>query len=230
MIRAIITALFLGVAATTATAGDWAESCNLLGKDVLTFTGAVELGDSDYLWDYIQRQAGHDFILEIETPGGVAVEGIAMCDMLTTYPGNVTTVAIGTGAWSSGAMMWIGGDVMIIRTGSVVGFHLAYIPGCYQCDCSPINSIVGSVLTAAAVRGDMSRYPALRQLVLEIAICRADFGPQGFVMINSAGKKDIGVWWEYYPEAVSCIINGEEHVGRTGPCSPDGTGFTAEHP
>ncbi len=211
----LIMALAFGAGLTSlSSAGDFVATEDILGRHILSFSGPVESGDADYLEDYMQERAGGDFRLRIETPGGLAVEGIAMCDMIVTYPGTIVTEAVDSGAWSAGAMMWVAGDIRVIEVDSVVGFHLAYVPGCEACETAPINAIIGGVIARASYRGDERLWPGTRNLLLDMAWCRMDYGPQGFVMFDHTGRKDIGQWWVYYPDSASLLIEDSEHVGR----------------
>ena len=216
MIRSVLCSLVLALGLQSGlSAGDFAESVSPTGN-VLTFTGAVGRGDSDQLRDYLSRQNGGDFRFRIETPGGLAGEGVAMCDMLRSYAGSVTTEAFGDGAWSAGAMMWVAGTTTVIDTDSVVGFHLAYIPGCETCDTSGINAVIGGVLTRAMLR-QPSDWNAVIQLLFDMAHARQAFGPQGFVMFAADGSKNVGRWWDFYPTADETLDGDFNNVGRVRP-------------
>ena len=195
---------------SVAIAGDWTADGNHL-----SFTGPVEGGDSIVLDYLLQQAAGHDVIVDIETPGGLASEGIFMTEALAAYPGRVVTRAVGSGAWSAGAMMWIAGDQKLVATDSVVGFHLAYVPGCMSCDTSGINGLIGGVIANAGMQGDRRAWPFLRTLLLDMAQVRDQYGPQGFVMLGGDGDRDLGNWWDFYPSAAELIDQGDDHVGRT---------------
>jgi hypothetical protein len=223
-------AALAGSLSASAQAGDFTESQDILGRTTVSFSGPVEFGDADNLERIMRGLGGHAFTLEIETPGGMAVEGISMCDMITSYPGTITTVAVGSGAWSAGAMMWIGGDITTIQTGSVVGFHLAYIPGCRGCDTAGINGIIGGVIARASFRCDANRWPGTMHLLIDMAVCRDEFGPQGFVMYNHEGRKDIGQWWDFYPDAAELLDEGDNHVGRARRNDTEEPGDSPEQP
>lgn len=216
-IRTLIAATLI---ASAASAGDFVVQGNRV-----SFFGPVESGDTHTLLDILDSMAGRDFTLEIETPGGVASEGIMMLDCLSNYPGIITTKAVRSGAWSAGGMMWLGGTITVVAPDSVVGFHLAYVPGCNSCDTGPINAIIGGVMANAVVSQDPRRWRSIRQLLLEMAECRDIYGPQGFVMLGGDGRKSIGAWWDYYPDAAELIKEGSRNVGRsnTRPEVPAGT-------
>jgi membrane-bound ClpP family serine protease len=211
MIRTfLLAATVVTTSPSTAKAGDFIVQGNRV-----SFIGPVESGDTNNLLDILDGMAGRGFTLEIETPGGLAVEGIMMLDALVAYPGLVTTKAVRSGAWSAGGMMWLGGDITVIPKDSVVGFHLAYVPGCNTCDTGPINAIIGGVMANAAVARGPERWYGMRNLLLDMAYARDQHGPQGFVMFGGNGVKDIGNWWDFYPEAAELLEEGNDHVGRT---------------
>lgn len=213
----LIAATLFGAGLTSlANAGDWNVTDE--GEMVyIQFSGPVEDGDWEQLNDGLVQAAGRQVVLDIETPGGLAVEGIIMCDMITNYPGTIATRAVGSGAWSAGAMMWVGGDIQVIEPDSVVGFHLAYVPGCRTCDTAGINGIIGGVIGNAVTSRQSTAWPTARDLLIDMATVRDTYGPQGFVMFNAEGRKDIGMWWDFYPDASDLISEGDQHVGRTQP-------------
>ncbi len=210
----------------TATAGDWTVTDQ--GETVyIQFSGPVTDGDWEQLELGLGLAAGRQVVLDIETPGGLAVEGVIMSDMITNYPGTIATRAVGSGAWSAGAMMWIGGDIQVIEDDSVVGFHLAYVPDCRSCDTAGINGIIGGVI-ANAVTANGGPWPAARSLLIDMATVRDAFGPQGFVMFNENGAKDMGMWWDFYPEAGELLTEDGSHVGRTRPQAEGNDGAGAD--
>ena len=204
-------------------AGDFAVQ-----DDRVSFTGPIERGDTAQLLAVFEAQQGADFTLTIESPGGWAVEGIMLLDAMVMYPGKITTVAVGTGAWSAGGMMWLGGDRTLIAPNSVVAFHLSYVEGCFECDTGPINALIGGVMANAAVARGPERWPFMRSLLIDMAECRSQFGPQGFVMFDGNGDKHIGHWWTYYPTAGDNIQEGDNHVGRTDTRAPGATSPAAD--
>ncbi len=206
----LIMAFAFGAGITAvAQAGDWS-----VNGSTLSFTGPVENGDALALEDLLIQQAGRDITVDIETPGGLAIEGVLMTESLAAYPGRVVTRAVGEGAWSAGAMMWIAGDQKLVATDSVVGFHLAYVPGCSTCDTAGINGLIGGVITNAGMGNREGAWPFMRTLLLDMALVRDQFGPQGFVMLGGTGVRSLGNWWDFYPGAAG-LLEGNEHVGRT---------------
>ena len=71
--------------------------------------------------------------ISICSPGGLYFEAPRMIKVIREFSKKsglqIITSAVGRGAWSAGAMVWLAGDILQIdQAGGAVGFHAAYDP------------------------------------------------------------------------------------------------------
>lgn len=152
--------------------------------------------------------------ISICSPGGVYFEAPKMIDVIRAYAKEnnvkIITSAVGRGAWSAAAMVWLAGDcAQIARGNSAVGFHAAYDPR----DKSKAKQLVPQIqslirthikrMSAGAFEfgKDSFRPKKLKRDTKFIADSIADYisiafdakGPGGFLVIKSDFTVDL---WE----------------------------------
>jgi len=99
--------------------------------------GEIDLFDSVRLKQALRKLELADHVkavmISIDSPGGLYLEAPRMIRAIRDYAAEhdvkVVTAAVGEGAWSAAAMVWLAGDVLqIVDGGAAVGFHAAYDP------------------------------------------------------------------------------------------------------
>lgn len=167
----------------------------------VVFRGKFELFDSvklkNALRDAKDRHPGETVYLYIDSPGGAYNEALKILDLMEEFRKHtpIVTVACGPGAFSAGAMIWLGGTECQIIGGSVVGFHAPY----YSESSSTTPELVENV--RERMMRDASRLPAFREYAQDMAdyvgSLFAQQGPAGFLVAYIDWKKkrlELDMW------------------------------------
>ena len=135
----LIVGVILLLCARLSEAGEYVFIAATDEKVAFSYTGEVTSQDAEMLDVLARAWSGYELIIHIDSPGGLAYEGVELYWMAKRH--NVTTVAgHHFGAYSAAALFWLGGgDKALTVDGSIVGFHLAYCnpynpPGCPTAD------------------------------------------------------------------------------------------------
>lgn len=167
----------------------------------VVFRGAFELFDSvklkNALRDAKERHPGETVYLYIDSPGGAYSEALKILDLMEEFRTHtpIVTVACGPGAFSAGAMIWLGGTECQIIGGSVVGFYAPYYADTRKTTPELIANVRKRMMKNAW------RLPAFREYAQDMAdyveALFADQGAEGFLVAFIDWKKkrlELDMW------------------------------------